>query len=393
MDRPKAPGLVWIRGKPYWVPPKRDIKAGYVPKTRALAHVDSPSQIVALCEAYNADLRLWRTGYNRPAEDWDYTIGMLLNRYQSDADSPYQSLRPGSLVPYRHYVPKLIDEVGKRLVTTVTGVDLMRWHKVWADGDRLLAASAMKRAVLAASVSYGVMLRFDGCADFLAVIKETNKKIPQPRRREHVITAEQVVAARTSAHANGRPGWALAYALAFETTLRLWDVIGQWVPLATEGVSDVTAYGKKWFGLRWECIGPDMVLRYVPSKTSGKTGKTVTYPLARAPMVLEELAHWPEPRRGPVVLFGKRPALAAHFQKGWRTDATAAGIDTKVWARDLRASGITEARAGDANLDDAAMVAGHAGTHTTGTVYDRANLQAAERFADARLKQRKSTAK
>lgn len=32
---------------------------------------------------------------------------------------------------------------------------------------------------------------------------------------------------------------ALAYAMAFETTLRLWDVVGQWVPIDSLGVSDV----------------------------------------------------------------------------------------------------------------------------------------------------------
>lgn len=396
MERVKAKGLVWVRGKPYWVPPKRDIKAGYEPKTRPLSHVgDNPAQLIALCEAYDADLRLWRTGYNRHEVKWDYTIGMLLERYQSDAESPYQLLRPGSLVPYRHYIPKLIDEIGTRKVFGVTGVDLMRWHKVWAEGDKHLAASAMRRAVLAAAVSYGVMLRLDGCAELLTVIKETNRKIPQPRRRETVVTAAQVIAARKSAHENGRPSWALAYALAYETTLRLWDVIGQWVPLDALGVSDITSRRQKWFGAKWDCIDENLVLRYVPSKTSGKTGKSVTYPLTLAPMVTEELAHWPEGKRtGPLIKgSNSKPPLAETFRKGWRVDRDAAGIPKTAWARDLRASGITEARAGAVGLDDAAMVAGHSGTHTTAAVYDRANLEAAERFAEARMKERNKVAK
>lgn len=395
MEKTKPTGLAWNHGKPYWIPPKKDVKAGFKPKTRPLAHVgDNMEQIYALCDAYNADLRLWRSGYNRPEKEWDYTIGMLLDRYQSDAESPYQALRPGSLVPYRHYIGKLLEHISKRNIKTVTGVDLVKWHKLWSEDGRYLAASAMMRAVLGAAVSYGIMLRFDGCADFLTVIKETNRKIPQPRRREYVVTAEQVMAARKSAHENERPGWAIAYALAFETTLRLWDVIGQWMPLSEPGVSDVMACGNKWFGLRWEDIDTDLVLRYVPSKTKGKTGKSVTYPLAKAPMVMEELAHWPlEVRKGPIVLSGNRPPFAATFRNGWHVDRDAAGISSKVWARDLRASGITEARAGDANLDDAAMVAGHSGKRTTGKVYDRANLQAAERFAEARLKERGKVAK
>ena len=56
-----------------------------------------------------------------------------------------------------------------------------------------------------------------------------------------------------------------------------------------------------------------------------------------------------------------------------------------IWARDLRASGITEGRAANASIDDAAKVAGHSGKRTTATVYDRAVLEAAGCFADARI--------
>jgi integrase len=395
MEKIKAPGLRWIRPDyPCWVPLPRDVKSGFRPKTIPLVHVrENPTQLVALCNKYQAELELWRTGYERDTSIFDGKISTLLKRYENDEDSPYRALRPSSLVPYRFYLPKLLEHIGDRSVEIATGVDLIKWHKVWSADGKYLAASAMMRAVLAAAVSYGVMLRLDGCADFLAVIKETNKKIPQPRRREFVVTAEQVIAARKSAHEHGRPGWALAYALAFETTLRLWDVTGQWVPLDSPGVSDVTTRRYKWFGAKWDCIDSDLVLRYVPSKTSGKTGKSVTYPLAMAPMVMEELEHWPEDKRvGPIIVWKRGlPPLVDKFRDGWRVDAAAAGISKDVWARDLRASGITEARAGDANLDDAAMVAGHSSKRTTAAVYDRANLQAAERFADARLKERKKS--
>lgn len=401
MEKIKAPGLVWQKRRngyyePIWKARPKDVEAGYKPATVSLRFIESfPDQMVAKCDSLEADLRLWRTGYERELEDFDGKIATLLDHYERDPESPYQKLRPGSLVPYRHYIPYLRREIGQRLVTKVTGIDIMKWHREWSDNGQKLAASSMRRAILRSAVSFGVMSRFAGCADFLVVIKETNSKLPSPRRRETVVTAEQVMAARANAHKDGRPAWALAYALVYETTLRLWDVIGQWVPMDSPGMSRVLDPNTdtKWFGLQWEDINENLVLKYKPSKTEGRTGKTVAYPLPLAPMVMEELEHWPPARRkGPVIVSRLgRPPHDEHFRDGWAKDRKAAGVSAKVWARDLRASGITEARAGGVDLDDAGKVAGHSGTITTGIVYDRANLEAAERFAEARLKVRKKS--
>jgi hypothetical protein len=84
------------------------------------------------------------------------------------------------------------------------------------------------------------------------------------------------------------------------------------------------------------------------------------------------------------------PYRGNRFGEGWRNDRGTAGLPTTVWARDLRASGITEARAAGVAMEDAGKVAGHASTKTTSAIYDRAVLEAAERFADARVKLRKS---
>ena len=62
----------------------------------------------------------------------------------------------------------------------------------------------------------------------------------------------------------------------------------------------------------------------------------------------------------------------------WRTIATVAGIERTVWNRDLRAGGITEARAAGAPMDDVAMTAGHNDKRTTARVYDRDRLEAAD---------------
>lgn len=397
MEEIEAPGLKWIQRRasrtPTWV---ASVK-GYEPRTVNLAHLrDEPEQLSAKCALLQAEMNAWKAGLKGKESEFDGTLGALLKKYQTEQDSPYFALRPHSRKPYDHYLPKLIAVVGDRRLDKITGIDLKRWHEGWSDGGKHLAASKLMRAVVDAAVSYGIMCRLDACIELKEVLRAASRKLPNPKRREVVITADQVIALRTAAHEAGRPSSALAYALVYETTLRLWDVIGQWVPTDSPGISDVvnTRTGNKWFGLRWEDIDEQLVLRYVPSKTSMKTGLAVTYPLSHAPMVMDELSHWPtEKRTGPVVVYemNDRPYLSEVFSSMWSRDRKAAGLPSNVWARDLRASGISEARAGGVATDDAAKVAGHASTKTTSAVYDRAVLEAAERFAEARTNRRNPT--
>ncbi|WP_411033377.1 tyrosine-type recombinase/integrase [Shinella sp. BYT-45] len=364
-------------------------------KRENLRHLlDRPEELVNRCHYLEGQLEaLIQEQSGSEIATFDGTLGSLLKKYQTDPDSPYFSLRPKSRKPYDSYIRKLIRHVGGQRLNEITGIDLKKWHNTWSANGQKLAASKMSRAVIDAAVSYGIMTRLPECLELREVLKAASRRLPLPKRREVVITAEQVVALRAAAHAAGRPSSALAYALVYETTLRLWDVIGQWVPIDSPGISDVqnARTGNKWFGLRWEDIDGNLVLRYVPSKTSMKTGLSVTYPLTQAPMVMEELANWPEERRtGPVVVYemNGRPYLSEVFSSMWCRDRKAAGMPDHIWARDLRASGISEARAAGVATDDAAKVAGHASTKTTSAVYDRAALEAAERFAEARTSKR-----
>jgi hypothetical protein len=394
MEEIEAQGLKWIQRRasrtPIWVASAKD----YIPRTVNLSHLrDEPEQLAAKCSLLQAEMNAWKAGLRDGGVEFNGTLGSLLKKYQSEPDSPYFGLRPHSRKPYDHYLPKLIAGHGDRHLDKITGVDLKRWHEAWSDGGKHLAASKLMRAVIDAAVSYGIMCRLEACIELKEVLKAASRKLPNPRRREIVITADQVIALRAAAHAAGRPSSAMAYALVYETTLRLWDVIGQWVPVDSPGISDVVNQrtGNKWFGLRWEDIDEYMVLRYVPSKTSMKTGLAVAYPLSKAQMVVEELEHWPaEMRVGPVIRYEKngRPYLSEVFSSMWSADRKAANLPKEIWARDLRASGITEARAGGISTDDASKVAGHASTKTTSAVYDRAALEAAERFATARTKRR-----
>lgn len=391
----KAPGLKWIKRRASWTPVWVASAKGYTPRTVNLGHLrNDTDRLASKCASLQAEMQKWKSGIRKSDDDFDGTIASLLKKYQSDEESPYHSLRPGSRHPYDHYIAKLVEVLGRIRIDSITGADLKRWHRIWSgDGERL-AASKMQRAVLDAAITFGITCRLAGCSEVREVLKATSRKIPNPKRRESVVTADAVVALRAAAHADGRPSSALAYALVFETTLRLWDVIGQWWPLDSNLISDIVSerMQKKWFGIRWEDIGDDMVLRYMPSKTSAKTGLSITFPLAKAPMVMEELVHWPEAKRaGPVIVSEGTgvPYSSNRFGEYWRMDADAAGLPKTAWARDLRASGITEARAAGISTDDAAKVAGHASTKTTAAVYDRATLEASGRFADARTAKRK----
>lgn len=401
-----APGLVWIRRSggftPYW----RPSVAGFIKeKNLNLSSLaNDPAKLVERCHSLNSSQELFRMGAKTHLAPFDGTFGAILHAYRTDPNSTFHKLRPGSLHPYSHYLSRLELEFADVRLDSVSGMDLQAWHNEWSEGGEKLAASKMMRAVLDAAISFGIMKAKPGSwelrtlADLRTVFKTTSRKIPHPKRREFTISAEQVVALRQSAHADGRPSMALTYAMVFETTLRLWDVIGQWWPLDSALVTDVIAapsgsrkHTKKWFGIRWEDIDENMVLRYTPSKTSEKTGLAITYPLTKAPMVLDELAHWPvEKRQGPIIVYEGtgEPYSSSYFAEKFRIDRKAAGISSLVWARDLRASAISEARAGGVATDDAAKVAGHSSTKTTAAVYDRAALAASERFADARVKGR-----
>ena len=394
MEKFKAPGLKWMKRVgghvPVWVADERDVAAGYQPKTVNLAFLgDDPELIVAKCNSLQADMLLFRAGHRTRKMEFDGTVRSLLYLYQNHEESPYHALKPGSLRPYNHYLGRLEHQIGVRRVDGIDGIDIRRWHKAWSSDGKHLAAAAMVRSVLEAAVSFGVMMRLKGCSELLVTIQEARRKLPTPRPRKQVLAADQIVAARAAAHENGRPSSALAYALVFETTLRLWDVIGQWWPMDKGGLSDVLDPDRslKWFGLQWEHIGSDMVLRYTPSKTYGTTGAEVVYPLAKAPMVLEELKHWPEEKRsGPIILSEETslPYRQSIFTQRWTVDRKTANLPTNLWARDLRASGITEGRSLNVSADDAAKVAGHSTKATTAKVYDRAVFEAADRFAEAR---------
>jgi hypothetical protein len=102
----------------------------------------------------------------------------------------------------------------------------------------------------------------------------------------------------------------------------------------------------------------------------------------------------PRCQKGPLIpdLETGRPYSEDRFNEVWRAVAKAARISSKVWNRDLRKSGSTEARAAGAPIDDLKKLMGHApDTEVTAEVYDMANLEAHRRIATARKGHREKT--
>jgi integrase len=127
--------------------------------------------------------------------------------------------------------------------------------------------------------------------------------------------------------------------------------------------SAVIYKGKKWIGPTWANVDENLILRFTPTKTENTTAPEIVADLRACPMVMEELEFLsPEARKGPLIvdLETGRPYSEDRFNVIWRAAAKAAGIPRKVWNRDLRKSGSTEARQAGAPIDDLKKLMGHA---------------------------------
>lgn len=401
-----APGLKWRPRKdrhvPYWIPRDDAVAAGYPSGAVNLeTFLDGTPEgeliLKGRCEALQNDMLLWLAGYRRDRSSYDGSFRSVLDIYEIHPESPFHALKPASRHPYVIYLRKLRAHIGDRVVASVNGLDVKAWWKVWSAADARgrptkVAAGWMAYSVLKTAIRFGVTCGLEDCARLLTMMGELS--IPRPRARNMVALADQITAAREAAHAIGRRSLALAYAIQFETALRQWDVIGQWYPMDYDLVSDEFGPRGKWRGLDWRHIDSNLVLRLKAGKTEDTTGEEYIVDLKLCPMVMEELAHWtPEERRGPVIVDETTglPYVPRVYEAWWRRRIRKdADLPAGLWARDLRASAVTEGRRGGASTDDSSKVAAHASPRTTAQVYDRDKLEAHRRFATARLQARKT---
>lgn len=392
-----TPGLKYRSRKdgpvPYWFPRADAVKAGYPSTAFALKdYAHDPKLLSEKCCALQGRMLSWMSGPKaRKNPGFDGTIGSVFKLYETHEDSPIHKLKPGTVAPYLIYLRLMTDHIGKVRVTNASALDVKRWHKEWSGNNTKPAAGKMCVAILKAALSFAVAAKHRECRDLLNDMREL--RFPSVKPRSVYFTTGQVIEARRAAHAHGWPSAALCFALQFETTLRLWDVTGQWFPLDYPVMSSITKGDKKWVGLEWRHIGPDMILRYRPSKTQFTSEKEVAIDLRLCPMVLEEIEQIPADRRhGPMIVQERTrmPYTRLTIAHIWPRIRETARLPETLWVRDLRASGITEARSAGAVLDDTSKVAGHAQARITSDVYDRASLEAHRRVAAVRIAARES---
>jgi hypothetical protein len=400
MERVKAPGLKWRPRQsgdpvPYWIASDAAVKAGYQPKSVRLTGYVSDADLLARCYRLQSEMQLWLSGQRGSSPRFDGSFGSLFRLYQTDPESSYRRLKRSSRHPYDVYLRRLNSHIGTRQISACDGRDLRRWFAEWSEADEpggrpKIAAARMVVCVIKAAMTFGIVCRLPACVEFRTILD--HMEFPGLRPRTAAPTAEQVEAARAAAHASGGGSRALAYAIQFETTLRQWDVIGEWVPLSDPRPSAVLGYGEKWIGPMWQQIDAGMVLRVTPGKTENTSEARVAFDLRECPMIVDEIERVePAHRIGPLIVAEHTSLPYRHqtFRRAWRRDAKVAGIPHNVWNRDLRAGGVTEAREAGASTDDVAKTAGHTDKRTTATVYDRAALEAARRVSRARVGNRR----
>lgn len=391
-DGLRFPGLKWRKRKgaavPYWFAPVADVRDGYPIKSANLRDfANDPIGLSARCQHLHAELLMWRRHRITTAgvATYDGTFGSILDVWMCDPDSKFHKLKAGTLRPYTTYAAKLKRHIGHVLIRDTDGRDIMRWFALWSDNGKHLAAGRMALAVIKAALSFGVICRNQDCITFKIVLKEL--EFPNSKPRDVAPTAEQIEAAREAAHEAGAHSRALAYALQYETTIRQWDLIGEWVPLSDPRPSTVIYGDRKWIGPHWHQIDDKLIFRTVHGKTEGWTDARGVFDLSACPMVKAEIERIaPEKRVGPLIVseVTGRPYRYEHFKDGWKADFKAAGLPAKFWNRDLRAGGNTEASKGRAHKEDRAKVSGHS-QKVNAQVYDRDTLEAHRRVMQARL--------
>jgi hypothetical protein len=363
------------------------VARGFKPKSRRLwGSAREPSDIERAyvsdqAHRLQSEMLIWGRGGLPEATSYDGTLRGLIRCYQTDRDSGFHKLRYQIRENYIGVLKRMEAQHGDVLVEDIKARGVLAWHKSWSANGAHIPMAKVFVGMLRTVVGFGaIMLEEPECIRLKAVLSGMRFQTPKPRSVH--LTADMAVDIRAWAHKFGWYSVALAQALQFELTLRQKDVVGEWVPVAEPGVSDITWSNQKWLhGLRWTEIDQDNILRH----TTSKTGKELEVKLKNAPMVLEELDAIRDrdgelPTKGPMIIAETtgRPWVAGEFRRKWRMCAKAAGIPDAIRNMDTRAGAITEATSAGALLEHVQ----HAATHSDIGMTQRYSRGATEKISN-----------
>jgi hypothetical protein len=268
------------------------------------------------------------------------TLQKLIECYRTDPDSNFPGLQYQVRIKHGRSLDRLSREHGSSQLQYMRLRTVMAWYEVLSDGGKIaMARSLLDR--LRELFRFGANILGDReCARLFEGLSEV--RLANPPKRSVQLTLDRVKAIRKTAHEHF--GWgtiAFAQALQFELLLGQKDVIGEWVPTAEPGETNLVVGEKKWLrGLRWSDIDDDnMILRH----KVGSGQRPIEVDLRTAPMVLEEIERSvSRSTSGPVILceITGLPWLTAEFRRKWRLVAKRAGVPDDVTNRDSIPAGM-----------------------------------------------------
>lgn len=362
----RAPGLKWRQRAggevPYWIPPAKDIQAGYHPKNLALDPDATQAELASACRQQWADLEAWRKRETE-AKPTNHTFAWLIDRFECDEHSPYQRVKPKTQDDYRgmnkiirhHIGDRRIDpkREGGMMVPRISGEDFRRWHYKFGKpvplldedgkpvkdrfGKPMMVASAPARARAAITqirmlVKYARTLLVPGARDLCEMLHEM--RFPTPEGRDTAPTRHQVKAIVDQAEKEGALSIAIASLAQYELTERRIHIIGEWLGKPPEW---------RWAG-GWEWANYRAgVITYWQNKR--KPVERV-FDLKTIPRLFELVEKIPANQRFGAIIKDEergRPWQRYDYAKRFRAIATAAGVPATVWSMDMRAGGMTEA--------------------------------------------------
>lgn len=394
-----APGLKKLKRKGgridcYWVADEALVKKGYPTKTVPFKGRDPADPVDFLymaerCREMQADMRQWADG-SAPAGTRSAagSIAWLGEMFETHPDSTIHDLRQDTKAFYARYIRMITERVGERSLHKVTGLDIRRWHKGWREKHGVRSAYACIQT-LRRIVGFGCELAErddDPCLRLASVLAEM--EFEAPKGRDKRATHQHVAAFRPVAIKAGRASIALAVTLQFDLGMRQKDIIGEWV--AADGSrAGIVDGDKRWqWGLTWDQIDADWILRKPTSKSNGN--EVAEHDLKLYPDALALLQAVPKERRiGPVIIdeHGGRPWRRPTFSREFRRLATKSGWPADVWNMDSRAGAVSEAFEAGADAADVMKAATHTQMSTT-MGYNRGGVVQSSRVAELRMARR-----
>jgi hypothetical protein len=353
-------------------------------------------------------LTFGRGGLPVAATTFDGTLRSLINCYQTDPDSRYHKLRFKVRTNTDYKLRRIAEWHGDEDLGDIGGRTIIAWYKKWTGDGVKLSTGKAYTGQLRTLFSFGrSLLGIEDCVRLGMVMHDF--KAESGRRGQKSITSEHADAVRYKARIHfGWPSISLAQAFQFECTFRQKDVIGEWVPLAEPGISEVIDKTEKWIrGIVWQEIDDNLILRHVTSKKQ----KDAEVDLKLAPMVLEELREYTGgepvvtvdkatkkvtvhrhllPASGPIVICDTNglPWTDCEFRRKWRKVANAAGVPKDRKNMGSRHGAIEEAIQAGVPVEFVRHAATHSNVSQT-LAYDTSQAKSTARTMEARVEHRK----